>query len=360
MKAAVCYEIGKPLVIEDIDIAQPGYGEVMMKVGATAVCHSDIHLIKGEFPGTIPIVAGHESAGYIEKIGPGVTGFQVGDRVIASLLLSCGECVYCTTGRPNLCEKVWPRDAVPPYKNKNGEALNQAFLVGSFSEYTIIDRSQLVKIPDNMPFDKACLLSCGVITGFGAVVWRAKVALGKSCVIIGAGGVGLNSIQGAHLVSAYPIIAIDINDKKLEAARKFGATHTINSSKTDPAEVVKSLTGGRGAEYVFITVGSSKVMSQSIELSCPGGMIVWVGLPKITETIPLSPYDFIKPERTLTGSYMGSTNLQNDIPRLINLYQAGKLKLDELITRHYRLEEINEAISAVERGEALRNIIMFE
>lgn len=360
MKAAVCYEAGKPLVIEDIDIAPPGPGEVKVKVAATAVCHSDIHLIKGELPNPVPVVAGHETAGYVEEIGEGVTSVKKGDRVVASLLISCGECMYCTTGRPHMCEKIWPRDSVSPYKNKKGVALNQAFKIGSFSEYTIVDQSQLVKLPDDMPLDRACLLACGVITGFGAVVWRAKAELGSSCVIIGTGGVGLNAVQGASLVGAYPIIAIDVNDDKLAAAKTFGATHTINSTKTDPIEAVKAMTDGRGAEYVFVTVGASSVMAQSVAMSAPRGMTVWVGLPKFTDMVQFSPFTFIKDERILTGSYMGSTNLRNDVPKIVNLYRAGKFKLDELITKRYKLEDINEAIATVERGEALRNIIIFE
>ncbi len=358
MKAAVCYEAGKPLVIEELTIDPPGPHEVRVKVTATAVCHSDIHVAKGELPFPFPIVVGHESAGYIDEVGKDVTCLKPGDPVVASLLISCGQCLPCQTGRPHMCECDWPRNTKSPYTNNKGERIHQAFLIGSFAEYTILHESQCVKLPADMPLDRASMLACGVTTGFGAVVWRAKPGVASSCVILGAGGVGLNAIQGAAICGAYPVIAIDVNDAKLEAAKTFGATHVINSSKVDPIEVVKSLTGGRGAEYVFVTVGAIQAMQQSILMSAPRGMTVWVGLPDFKEQATFAPFTFIKDERILTGSYMGTATLQQDIPKLVALYQAGKLKLDELITKHYRLEDINEAIDAVVQGKALRNIIM--
>lgn len=360
MKAAVCYEFGRPLVIEDLAIRAPGSDEVIVRNAATAICHSDIHLVRGDTPFGVPVVGGHETAGFVEEVGPGVTGFAKGDRVLASLLISCGECLMCRTGLPSLCEYPWERATVSPYQNTKGEPISQAFLIGSFAEFTLVHKSQLVKLPEDMPLDRASLLACGVATGFGAVVWRAKVELGASVVIIGAGGVGLNAIQGASLVSAYPIIAVDVNDAKLEAAKIFGATHTINSTKEDVVQAVKDLTGGRGAQYVFVTVGSPQAMQQSIPLAAPRGSVVWVGIPHVDDLIPVSPFLLFRDERSILGCWMGSTNLQEDIPKLVSLYQRGRLKLDELITKHYGLDEINEAMAAVERGEALRNVITFQ
>jgi len=207
--------------------------------------------------------------------------------------------------------------------------------------------------------DRAALLACGVITGFGSVVWRAQVKAMQSVVVIGTGGVGLNAIQGAAFSGAYPIIAIDILESKLKAAREFGATHAVNATQGNPIDTVKQLTSGRGSDYVFVTVGNAAAMKQGYQMSGKRGMTVMVGLPSPKDVLPISPLEFIGSERILTGSFMGSTNLQVDIPKLIELYQAGKLKLDELITKHYRLEQINEAIESVERGEALRNIIVF-
>ena len=360
MKAAVCYEIGKPLVVEEVSIDAPRQGEVKVKLAATAVCHSDIHVIKGEIPGKLPFIAGHESAGYIEEVGEGVASVKPGDPVVASLLISCGKCLYCRTGRSHLCEAKWSRNTESPYRNKKGQSITQLFKIGSFAEYTILDESQVVKIPGDMPMDRAALLACGVITGFGAVVNRAMVEVMSSCVIIGTGGVGLNAVQGAAISGANPVIAIDLSDAKLEAARTFGATHTVNPGKVDAVKAVQELTEGRGADYVFITVGNARAIEQGASMSRPGGMTVLVGLPKMSDTITFSPFPFILGERVVTGSYMGTTQLQTEIPKLVKLYKSGILKLDELITDHYPLEKINQAIEAVEKGKALRNIITFD
>ena len=247
MKAAVCYDFKKPLVIEDIDIDPPRRSEVKVKLTATAICHSDIHVIRGELAMPTPLVAGHESSGYVEEVGEGVTYVKPGDPVVASLMVSCGNCFQCRNGRTHMCEATWYRDQNSPYKTKQGQTLLQVLRIGSFAEYTIVDESQLIKIPSDMPMDSASLLSCGVITGFGAAVNRAKVEVMSSCVIMGVGGVGLNAIQGAAISGAYPVIAVDINDAKLEASKQFGATHTINSQKVDAGEAVRNLTHGRGA-----------------------------------------------------------------------------------------------------------------
>jgi Zn-dependent alcohol dehydrogenase len=236
----------------------------------------------------------------------------------------------------------------------------QGLRIGTFAEYVVVHESQVVKVPRDMPLDRAALLACGVITGFGAVVNRAKVEPMSSCVIIGVGGVGLNSVQGAAISGAYPVIAVDILDEKLKAAKKFGATHTVNAKKVDPVKAVKKLTGGVGADYVFMTVGNAKAIEQAVAMSAPRGMTVIVGLPKVTDMMSFSPFVFIRDERVLTGSFMGTTQLQTEIPKLVALYKAGVLKLDELITARYPLAKINEAIEAVERGEALRNVIIFK
>jgi NDMA-dependent alcohol dehydrogenase len=360
MKAAVCYEYGKPLVVEDIKIDPPKQGEVKVKLVATAICHSDIHAFKGEIPVPPPFVGGHESSGYVEEIGPGVTGLKKGDPVVLSLLVSCGKCSNCVNGRTHMCSAAWPLDRDTRMHNQKGDNLAELFKTGTFAEYTVVDQSQLVKIPADMPMDRAALLACGVITGFGAVVNRAKVGVNSSCVIIGVGGVGLNSIQGAAISGAYPVIAVDIADNKLDAAKKFGATHTINSSKVDVVKGVKDLTGGIGADYVFVTVGAASAVTQGFSLSGPRGMTVIVGIPKFTDSVSFGPFMFIKDERVLTGSFMGTTQLQTGIPRLVQLYKAGILKLDELITNRYPLEKINEAIAEVEKGNALRNLIVFK
>jgi S-(hydroxymethyl)glutathione dehydrogenase/alcohol dehydrogenase len=358
MKAAVCYEFKKPLVIDDLDLDKPQKNEVKVRLAATAVCHSDIHFITGDMGGKVPFVPGHESSGYVDEVGEGVTSVSVGDPVVVSLLRSCGQCPYCRTGRPHLCEAKWPLDTESRMRNKRGQAIGHGLRVASLAEYAIVDRSQVVRIPANMPMDRAALLGCGVITGFGAVVNRAKVEPMRSVVVIGVGGVGLNAIQGAAISGAYPIIAVDRVDSKLSAARTFGATHTVNAaSVSDPVVAVKDLTAGRGADYVFVTVGVTAAVRQGLSMLGRQGLEVIVGLA--TEPMSSSPIEFIDGEKTLTGSFMGTTNLSIDVPKLVALYQAGVLKLDELISARYPLAQINEAIDSVNKGSALRNVIVF-
>jgi S-(hydroxymethyl)glutathione dehydrogenase/alcohol dehydrogenase len=360
LKAAVCYEFGKPLVVEEVDIDPPRAGEVMVKLAATAICHSDIHYFRGEIPGKLPVVGGHESAGYIEAVGKGVTNVKKGDPVVCTLMASCGKCRYCLTGLSHLCNAEWPLNTEGRMHNKKGQMLLQAYRIGSFAEYTVVHHSQVVKIPADMPLDRAALLACGVITGFGAVINRAKPEVMSSCVIIGIGGVGLNAVQGAAISGAYPVIAVDISDSKLKASRGFGATHTVNSAKVDAKKDIMELTGGAGADYVFVTVGSAEAIQQGFAMSGPRGMTVIVGIPRFTDMISFPPFAFIGGERVLTGSFMGTTQLQTEIPKLVELYKAGILKLDELITARYPIDEINRAVELVEKGKALRNVIVFE
>ena len=357
MKAAVCYEFGKPLVVEEVTLDPPKKGEVKVRMGATAICHSDIHVLRGELGFRLPVVAGHESAGWIDEVGEGVTGLKKGDPVVLSLLAACGRCVMCVSGQPQLCEAKWPLSTESRLHNKNGEALNHMTRTASFAEYAVVDQSQLAPIPADMPIDRAALLACGVITGFGAVVNRAQVRPMSSVVVIGTGGVGLNAIQGARLCGANPIIAMDILDNKLGASKKFGATHGVRSDGTDPVQEVKNLTNGRGADYVFVTVGSLSAVQQGYTLLGTRGMLVVVGLPPRGGTVTLP--GFMPGERMVTSSSMGTTKLSVEIPKLVALYKSGKLMLDELITKRYSLDQINEAIEAVERGEALRNVITF-
>jgi S-(hydroxymethyl)glutathione dehydrogenase/alcohol dehydrogenase len=359
MKAAVCYEFGKPLVIEDVQINPPLKGQVQVKLAATAICHSDIHIIRGELGGVLPLVAGHESAGHVARVGEGVISVKEGDPVVVSLIISCGKCFYCVEGQPHLCENKKSLMPDTPLRSKKGDKIANSLNTGTFAEYTNVDQSQVVKIGPEIGLDRAALLACGVITGFGAAVNLAEVKAGKSAAIIGVGGVGLNSIQGAAFSGAYPVIAVDVLENKLNAAKAFGATHTVNAAKEDPVEGVKRLTAGRGADYVFVTVGRLDCMKQGAMMAGKRGTTVLVGLPSFKDVLGLSPFDYIGNEKYLTGCYMGSTSLQVDIPKLVDLYKAGKLKLDELITSRYPLEEINEAIEAVEKGQALRNVIMF-
>jgi S-(hydroxymethyl)glutathione dehydrogenase/alcohol dehydrogenase len=361
MKAAICYEFNSPLVIEEVTMRAPDADEVRVKVAATAICHSDIHDMRGDFGGEPPFVGGHETAGHVDEVGADVIGFEPGDPVIVSLLESCGSCFFCRTGKPYFCETKVTYDNKGTLANSKGQEIIQKARVGGFAEYVLVHESQLVKIAPDFPMDLASLLACGVTTGFGAVVNRAKVPPLKSVVVIGTGGVGLNSVQGALTCGANPIIAVDVLDSKLDRAREFGATHGVNARSTDPVPAVKELTAGRGADYVFVTVGSATALQQAFGMLCRGGTAVMVGLPPADDALATFPAaDFAINEKTVTGGYMGSICLQDDIPALIALYQAGRYKLEELIAGRYPFDRINEAIASSAAGEALRNVIMFE
>jgi len=358
MKAAVCREFGSPLVIEELTIDPPTGREVKVDVAACAICHSDIHYAEGAWGGTLPTVYGHEAAGTIIEVGPLVTNLAVGDHVIVSLLRSCGSCYYCDQGLLHACEGTFPSDQQSRIHTQDGAPVLAAMHCGAFAEEVVVDQSQAVAISKEIPLDSASLLACGVITGLGAVTNTARIPAGSSVVAIGTGGVGLNSIQGAALAGARTIIALDLNDAKLAAARDFGATDTINPNETNATAAIKALTDGRGADYVFVTVGSAKAMEQAIDYVKPTGTLVIVGMPATGATSAFELGNIAGANQQILGSKMGSTRLQVDVPKLVALYQQGRLKLDELITNRYPLEEINEAIAEVNRGEALRNVIV--
>jgi S-(hydroxymethyl)glutathione dehydrogenase/alcohol dehydrogenase len=364
MKAAVCYEYNAPLVIEEVELdpALPKKGQVKVRIAATAICHSDIGEIKGELFFSVPFVPGHESAGYISEVGEGVTTVKKGDPVVIAGGGGCGTCYNCRTGLPMLCTG---RSGLGPasnfvFRNKSGKALTPQGGIGGFAEYILFDETQVLKLPQDMPLDSAALITCAVITGYGAVVNRMKVPALRSVVVIGVGGVGIGSIQAAALSGAYPVIAVDVVDSKLETAKKFGATHGVNAKSENAVDAVKELTAIRGgADYVFVTVGSVAAIKQGVAMCGTRGSTVIVGLPPKEETITFSHLDFMGGEKVLTGSVGGSGIREIDISDLIMLYQTGRLKLDEMITARYPLEQINEAIKSTESGEALRNVIMF-
>jgi Zn-dependent alcohol dehydrogenase len=363
MRAAVCYEFGQPLVVEEVDLDPPGPGEVKVRLAAVGVCHSDLNLVRGQWKGwsaPTPVVAGHEGAGVVTEVGPGVAGLRPGERVVVSLLRWCGRCYFCAGGSPHLCEAKFALASEKRLRNQRGEPLNQGISTGAFAEFAVVDQSQVIPVGQEMPLDRACLLACGVITGVGAVLNTAQVPAGSSVAVVGTGGVGLNTVQGARLAGAGPIIAVDVLDHKLMAAREFGATHTINSQSEDARRAVKGLTGGRGADYVFVAAASTAAAAQGLKLARRGGTIVLVGMPNSGETAPLDVADFVWRGQRVLGSNVGSTRPSIDVPKLAELYGQGRLKLDELITRRYPLSEINAALDSLERGEALRNVLVVD
>ena len=363
MKAAVCWEVGKPLVVEDLVLDAPKTGEVRVRIGAVAICHSDVHLVRGDWTGWTstppPVVAGHEAAGIVSDVGPGVTRVRPGDRVVVSLLRTCGACSPCLTGAAYLCEGQFALMTEHRLHTAAGRPISAGIRVGGFAESVVVDQSQLVVVPADLGLDRASLLACGVITGVGAVLNTAQLAPGSSAVVIGAGGVGVNAIQGAALAGALPIIAVDVVPRKLPLARTFGATHALDGRQGDLPRIVRELTQGRGADYVFVTVGSPAAVTQALGLVRRGGTVVLVGMPAAGATAPISIGDFAGSGLRLLGSNMGSTRLGVDVPRLVARYRERRLHLDELITARYPLEQINEAIAAMEGGEALRNVVVF-
>ena len=364
MKAAVCNEYGKPLDIEELTLEPPRDNEVRVRISACAICHSDIHSIKGEHAiGKLPALPGHEAAGYVEEIGKDVTYVKPGDRVVCSLIRAgCGHCYYCIMGKPQFCEN-WQFEFLRPgpFLNAKGERLTlfSGGLAG-FAEATNVYEDAVVKLPDEIPMDRACLLACGVISGFGSVLNAAKVQPFRSVMVVGTGGVGLNAIQGAAFVGAHPIIAADILDSKLETAKAFGATHAINmKTEKDPMARIKEITHGRGVDYAFMTVAGLEPKRQAFNMLSRIGMEILIGHGTEEFMSQWNAVEFVG-GRMMTGSAMGAARLRVDIPNLIDLYLHGRLKLDELISNRYPFEQINEAIADAEKGLALRNVLMFE
>ncbi|MBT5265822.1 MAG: Zn-dependent alcohol dehydrogenase [Rhodospirillaceae bacterium] len=360
MKAAVCRAFGRPLEIEDLEIQAPGPGEVMVRVSATAICHSDISYIDGLWGGDLPTVYGHEAAGTIEGIGVDVASLKTGQPVVVTLIRSCGQCQFCRDDLPALCEASFALDEHGPLRAANGETVIQGLRTGAFAEYVVVDASQVTALPDDLPLDLASLLACGVLTGWGAVVNSAKLKAGSNVAVIGTGGVGLNSVQAAAWAGASTIAAVDLSDSKIAAAKDFGATHGINPAQVDAVEVGKSLTGGRGFDCVLITVGAGPAVEQGLAMLARGGDLVLVGMPANGVLSTFDPGTIANEGQRLLGSKMGSGAPTRDIPLLVDLYQRGTLKLEPLVSGRYRLDEINEAIASVKRGEALRNVIVFD
>jgi len=359
IRAAVCRDFNAPLSIEDVTLADPGSGEVKVAVKACAICHSDIIYAEGGWGGDLPMVLGHEAAGVVEAVGADVDGIAPGDHVVVTLIRSCGTCHYCSGGHQVLCEEVFPLDKTSPISNSGGERLVHGLRTGAFAEKVVVEKSQIAVIPKDIAFDAASLLACGVITGFGAVTNTAQIPVGSHVAVIGCGGVGLNAVQGALASGAQTIIAIDLSADKLEAAKRFGATHGINPTDPDHRDRVMALTGGRGVDFVFVTVGAKPAIDGASQYITKNGAIVIVGMPPSGVMGEYDPGLLAGWSQRIYGSKMGSAQVSRDIPYLVTLYQEGRLKLDELVTGRFPLDRINEAIASTKRGEALRNVVVF-
>jgi S-(hydroxymethyl)glutathione dehydrogenase/alcohol dehydrogenase len=357
MKAAVLVAVNEPLVIHDLQLGELEQGEVLIKTSASGICHSDLHFIEGLWPSPLPLVLGHESAGVVEQVGPGVTNVKPGDRVVLSFIASCGRCERCVQGRPVLCTNT--RAMGRPGRLKMGETnVAQMSGMGAFAEYQIVSANACIPVPDDVPMEVACLIGCSVMTGVGAVTNTARIEAGSTVAVIGCGGVGLNVIQGAALAGASRIIAVDISEAKLAAARDFGATDIVDASEGDPVQKVVQMTRG-GVDYAFEAIGLTKTTEQAFNMARRGGKAVVVGMLPMASQITLPGAAFLG-EKGIIGSYYGSTRQLYDMPWVMQLYRQKRLKIEELITRRYKLEQINEGFAALKNGEVNRSVIIFD
>lgn len=359
MKAAVFRAAHQPVSIEDVDIDGPREHEVLVRVAASGVCHSDLHFLEGVLQAPAPFVLGHEGAGVVEAVGPGVDSFAAGDHVVACLSTFCGQCERCLEGRPNLCEQKPDRNpTLPPRLSQNGGVMHQSGAkLSTFAEQMLVHEHSLVRIPKDVPLDKACLLGCGVTTGVGAALNTAKVSPGSTVAVFGVGGVGLSAVQGARIAGARTIIAVDLVGAKEEIAKRVGATHFVNASEVDAVAAVQELTDG-GVEYSFEAIGIPQVVEQAYASLRPGGQCTVIGvLPAGAKIRVLQPPIA---ERRITGSSMGSNRFRIDIPIYADLYMQGRLLLDEMVSRTGPLEEINDMFESMQGGEVARQVITFD
>jgi NDMA-dependent alcohol dehydrogenase len=363
MKAAVLYEANTPLQIVDVDQQGPQAGEARVRVKATGVCHSDWHIMNGDWTLPLPMVLGHEAAGQVEEVGAGVTAVRPGDHVIFSFRTHCGHCFYCSSGRTVLCDGYssvrWAMLDGSHRLRRGGAPINQMARLGTFSEHVVCPAEMLVPIPPQMPWPQAALVGCAVPTGVGAVTRCAQVEAGASVLVIGCGGVGLNVVQGARLAGARMIVACDLLDNKLAFARDFGATHTIDATQGSVVDQVRALTGGRGVDYAFDAIGSEATTLQIVEAIRNGGTAVIVGMAPMAARAPITPYLMALQEKTIKGTLYGSVRPNVDFPQIVDLYLQKRLKLDELISRTYALKEINEAFQALRTGQVARGVVVF-
>ena len=362
MKAAVTYQINTLMKVVEIDQDPPKYGEVRVKMGAAGICASDLHVLHGTAAFPLPAVLGHEGAGTVIEVGDGVTRVKPGDRCILSFVSNCGHCRTCGIGLPNICEtnlETPGRLYDNTVRLHDGEMdIYQMSKLGVFGETIITPQQACVPMPDGVPMDVAALIGCCVTTGVGAVINSPVMRPGMSVAVFGCGGVGLNVVQGACLAGASRVIAIDIHDHKLEFSYKFGATDVINSREVDPVEAIKALTGD-GVDMAFDSFGSGDVIVTMVNALRRGGTAVAIGLVPLGEPAPIDPVEMVRGQKSLVGSYYGSASPHQTFKKLVDYYIKGKLDIESLITRHYQLEEINEGVDAIGRGEDGRGVIMF-
>jgi S-(hydroxymethyl)glutathione dehydrogenase/alcohol dehydrogenase len=360
MKAAVFHAPHTPLTIENVEHAKPKRREVLLRTAFAGLCHSDLHFMEGLYPFPTPAVLGHEGAAVVEAVGEDVTYVKPGDHVITCLSVFCGECAQCVTGHTNLCENTEVK-LLPGAARRltwKGAVLNQAFNLSVFAEHMVVHEHAVVKIDPTIPLDIAALVGCGVMTGVGAVFHAAKVEPGSTVAVVGCGGIGLSAVNGAALAGAARIIAIDTVQSKLEKAKEMGATDTINASNVDAVEAVKELTGGAGVPYSFEAIGLKKTAEQCFQMLRPGGVATIIGMIPFGTKIELHGADFLR-DRKIQGTSMGGNRFRVDMPRLLEMWRQGRLKLDTLISGRIKLEEINQGFADLKSGAPVRQLIDF-
>jgi NDMA-dependent alcohol dehydrogenase len=367
-KAAVLWETNQPWSIEDVELDPPGPGEVLVKLAASGMCHSDEHLVTGDLPFALPIIGGHEGAGIVQEVGPGVSWLQPGDHVVFGFIPSCGRCPSCSTGHQNLCDLgaylgigLQIADQTSRHHAK-GEDLKLMCLLGTFAHHTVVNEASCIKIDDDVPLDKACLLGCGVVTGWGSSVYAADVQPGDTVCVVGIGGIGANAIQGARLAGAKRIVAIDPVEFKREKAMEFGATHSA-ASMADAIPLLQEATLGRMADKVVMTmgVGSGAVLAEALALTAKRGRVVVTNIhPALEMSANVSLLDLTLMEKQVIGSLFGSGNPRADIPKLLGLYRAGQLDLDGLVTKTYTLDGVNDGYDDMRSGKNIRGVMIYD
>jgi len=363
MQAAVFRKAGEPLTIEAVDVDKPWGREVLVRTAATGVCHSDLHVVDGlgRFPLDRPIVLGHEGAGVVEAVGVDVTTVKPGDHVVACLSGFCGACAQCLSGHPNLCVGglVTRPESGAPRLSQRGEMVRQFIGISSYAERMLLHENSVVKIDPDLPLDRAALVGCGVLTGVGAALRTSGLEAGQTVAVFGCGGVGLSIIQGARIGGARQIIGVDVFESKLEMAKGVGATHVVNGTQDDAVKTVRALTGGAGVDHAFEAVGTTKLVRQAIESLAIRGTATIVGVLPPDAMIEF-PWMAIRPECKVQTSRMGSNRFRTDIPLYLEFYRQGRLKLDEMVSRRGRLDDINEAFRAMKAGEVARSVLTFD
>ncbi len=362
MKAAVFHGPHQPLSVEEVDIDKPLAREVLVRTVASGVCHSDLHFVEGLYPYPAPAVMGHEASGIVEEVGELVTKFAPGDHVIACLSAFCGNCEQCLTGNPALCGSPETQRTMeqPPKMTLAGkdDRVHQFLNVSGYAEKMLVHENAIVKIRDDMPLAQAALIGCGVLTGVGAALNTAKVEPGSTTVVFGAGGIGLAAIQGCRIAGARQIIAVDMVESKLGLAKELGATHTVDASQGDAVGQIREMTGG-GADYTFEAIGNKVVAEQAFDSLRPGGTATIIGMIPVGDKVELTGSQFLM-EKKIQGCNMGSNRFPVDMPRYIDFYLQGTLKLDEMITKTDTLDNVNEAFRAMKDGEVARTVLTFE